>query len=260
MNKTAERAQELYNRYRFGKFSYSRKRLSFHPTLVSILESCTLDQKVYDIGCGSGFWACFLADLGRVPKKNIVCVDIAPDNIDDLRSQGFHALVGDASDLDLPANCSDVTISSGVMHHTHDYRKSFSELVRITKDNGIIYLAVYNVFHPYFWLVYKLATPIRWFYWNVSRKIAHLLFWLAVPLAQPIFLIRTGRFAPLADLRVHLMDQVFTPRAHLFSDRDIRGLCEAEGVQIIGKGFVHGRLMREAVIRVKKARSQSKNS
>jgi SAM-dependent methyltransferase len=255
MNKTAQRAQELYNRYRFGQFSYSAKRLSFHPTLVSILNSCAPHQKVCDIGCGCGFWVRYLAGLGRTPKKNIVCVDIAPDNIEELRSEGFSAQVGDAGDLDLPDDCSDVTISSGVIHHTHDPSKSFSELVRITKDGGLIYLAVYNIFHPYFWLVYKLAAPLRWFYWNAGKKIAGILFWLAVPIAQPIFLLRTGRFAPLTDLRVHLMDQVFTPRAHLFSNRDIQRLCDHEPVQIVSRGFVHGRLMREAVIRVDKTGS-----
>ena len=79
MNKTTERAKTIYDRYRFGQFSYAGKRPGFHPTLMSILESCTPDQKVCDIGCGRGFWMYLLADMGVVPKSNIVCVDIAPE-------------------------------------------------------------------------------------------------------------------------------------------------------------------------------------
>jgi SAM-dependent methyltransferase len=250
MNRTTRRAKELYNRYRFGEFSYADKRSGFQPNLVSILESCTADQTVHDIGCGHGYWARYLVDLGVVPREKVVCIDLAPENVRELRAQGFNAKVGDAGNLDLPDDCSDVTISSGVIHHTEDPRRSFSEVVRITKPGGIIYLTVYNVFHPYFWLVHKLTAPIRWAYWNISRRMADILFYVAAPVAQPIFLIRTGRFARTSDLRVHLMDQVFTPRAHLFSDRGIRRLCDDQEVTIFEKGFLHGGMMREAVIRV----------
>jgi SAM-dependent methyltransferase len=250
---TTRRARALYDRYRFGDFSYSQRRPALHPTLVSLLDSCTTDHTVCDIGCGAGYWMRFLAERGAVPKNKIVGVDLASENVRQLRSEGFPALVGDAGRLPLPSDCADFTVSSGVIHHTQDPRQSFAELVRITKAGGTIYLAVYNVFHPYSWLVHKLSAPLRWIYWNVSESVAGLLYPLLAPFAQPIFLLRTGRFAPSSDLRVHLMDQVFTPRAHLFSERRLRRWCAQEGVRIVAAGFVHGRLMRELVIRVERS-------
>jgi len=248
-DKTTKRAEEMYNRYRFGRFYYADKRPRFHPTLISLLHSCSAGQKVCDVGCGRGYWVRYLAGLGQVPRQDIVAVDIAPQNVKELRDEGFNAVTGDAAALDLPPDEFDLTISSGVIHHTTDYRKSFSELVRVTKPGGVVYVAVYNVLHPYFWLVHRLLAPVRWFYWNVSKKIAGIVYYLAIPVAQPVFLFRTGRFAPRADFEVHLMDQVFTPRAHLFSGRRIRELCESESVEIIKKGFVHGGMMREVVLR-----------
>ena len=250
-DKATKRAGEMYGRYRFGHFYYSDQRPRFHPTLISLLHSCSPGQKVCDVGCGHGYWVRYLAGLGNVRGEDIVAVDIAPENIEELREEGFTAMTGDAAALDLPSGEFDLTISSGVIHHTPDYRKSFSELVRVTKPGGIIYVSVYNLFHPYFWLVHRLLTPVRWFYWHVSKKIARFVYYLALPVAQPVFLFRTGRFAPRADFEVHLMDQVFTPRAHLFTDRRIRELCVSENVEIIKKGFVHGGMMREVVLRVR---------
>lgn len=232
-----ENAQEMYNQYRIGHYSYGNKRIKYDPLLLRFLNQITNDKMLYDIGCGTGFWLDAYTQFG-IKKTNIVGVDIAPKNIADIKAKGFAAQVGNVLDLDLPDHVADFTISNGVIHHTANPAKAFQELVRITKPGGKIYLGVYNKWNPYYYIVHRAMYPLRSYYWNRNKNIINYILPICKPIMQLFSQIIFRESLDDATAKSIFMDQVMTPRADLFSKKDLRDLaknnhCEIEAIKTI---------------------------
>jgi SAM-dependent methyltransferase len=250
MDQVTQRAQQMYDQYQYGDFAYGRDREKYYPLLLAAVDRVRPGEELWDIGCGSGFWAQTYLDRG-VAQEHIHLVDLAPSAVAALRDRGFDARQGNAMALELEDNCSDVTICNGVIHHTPEPEAAFAELVRITRSGGTIYLAVYNQWHPHFYLVHRLGAPLRWMYWNVSKASIEPVI---RPASWAINLgIRavTGKPADRETLRTKFMDEVITPRAHLFSRPAIRRLAERHGARVETMEYFVGYTMITALIRVK---------
>ncbi len=250
MDTVTRRAQQMYDAHQYGDFAYGRDREKYYPLLLHAIEQCPDDGHLWDIGCGSGFWAQTYLDRG-VDRDRIHLVDLAPTAIEALKARGFDARVGNAMDLrDIEDDASDVTICNGVIHHTTDPAQSFSELVRITKKGGLIYLAVYNRWHPHFYLVHRLGAPVRFVYWNVSKRaIEPLIVPATFAIALGIHAV-TGKRADRRTLRTKIFDEVITPRAHLFTKRAIRQLAARFDARVERLEYFVGYTMITALIRV----------
>ncbi len=223
-------AREMYDRYRFGRFSYGEKRRDRNRPLVQFLESVPTRANVYDIGCGAGYWLGVAHHLG-IGKDRLFGIDMSPTNAEELRAEGFNVSCGDVLSLNLDSGISDFTICNGVIHHTPDPLQALRELARITKPGGRIYLSVYNRWHPYFYIVHRATFPIRYLYWNWNHKILDVVYPIAKVFFQPLAYLALG--APLDERtgKTMLMDQVMTPYAHLFTRPALRrhaGLCGCE--------------------------------
>jgi len=219
--------KEMYDQYNFGDYCIKRKEVpSFLPLLVELLRKVKKNDNIYDIGCGSGRLTRTYLNLG-IEKRQITCVDIAAKNIDRLRSEGFKAYRDNVLRLKLDTNVSDLTICNGVIHHTIDPFCAFSELVRITKPGGYLYLNVYNKFHPYYYFVHKLMYPLRYLYWQKKQKkfIDYIVKIIRV-LLLPISYLKFRRILDEKTLKIIFMDQVMTPRAHLFSKAMIKSYAK----------------------------------
>lgn len=111
------------------------------------------DKKVLEIGCGAGFDAYNITREGAIYTG----IDITPENIERTRTHlGFFGLDGEILEADaenLPYTGGgefDIVYSNGVLHHTPDMKKSFSEAYRILKNNGEFYVILYHknsIFH-----------------------------------------------------------------------------------------------------------------
>jgi ubiquinone/menaquinone biosynthesis C-methylase UbiE len=154
-----DKAKELYDDITFGHLSYDRAR--HNPLLFRFLGMIKPGERVFDIGCGAGYWMQVYVDYG-VPKDCIVGVDISPTNVANLRKQGFHAEWGNVLELQLEDGVSDFTVCNGVIHHTNDPFRAFEELARITRPGGYIWLQVYNQWNPYYYIVHRAAYPLRY--------------------------------------------------------------------------------------------------
>ena len=140
MGYSESKVQYLYNRFRFGEFNYNSQRYGLYDFLFKeFVPQISNTDKVYDIGCGRGFFTRKLADGYNISKENIFGIDLSIDNIESLKKLGFRAKVGSNLSLDVESNSADKTISNGVIHHTPDPDKCIDELVRITKNDGLIY-------------------------------------------------------------------------------------------------------------------------
>ena len=249
-NTITDRAREMYNDFPFGNFSYGKKREKYESLLFKLLRESGKKHKLFDIGCGAGYWLNVYIREG-IPKENITAVDLAPNNIENLKKKGFNAVCASVLCLPFENNVSDLTVCNGVIHHTEDPLKAFSELVRITKSGGYIYLKVYNIWNPYFYIVHRAMLPVRYFYWHISKKIFDWVYPLSAILFQPLALLAFGEFLDNETGKAILMDQVFTPRADLFSKGKILSYAKKYNCEVIEFEYDRCFIMIGAVIKVK---------
>ena len=116
--------------------------------------------KVLDIGTGAGYIAQNIAKhVGEVTSVDVV----------DQRQtkKGFKFVQVKDESLSFDDESFDVVISNHVIEHVNDHKKHLSEVLRVLKPGGLIYLATPNrlwLFDPHYevpfinWLPRKVAT------------------------------------------------------------------------------------------------------
>ena len=251
MDQTIINTKTMYDEYRFGHFSYGAKRDKYDSLLFKFISMVEKDKKLFDIGCGTGYWLDKYVKSG-IPKKQITGIDFAPSNISELTKKGFNTLCGNVLELEIEDNVSDFTVCNGVIHHTTNPFKAFKELVRITKPGSYIYLNVYNKWNPYFYIVHRATYPLRYIYWNFSKKIIDYIFPLSKILYQPLAYLALGEFLDDKTGKAFFMDQIITPQAHLFSKPVLRSYASRCNCSIVEFKYNRYFLMLAAIIKVNK--------
>lgn len=249
MDQITKNSQTLYNELEFGNFSYGQKRESFDSLLFKFLSLVKGQDKLFEIGCGNGYWLNKYLSLG-IKKEQIIAIDLAPSNIENLKAKGFNAICDNGMKLKLQENLSDFTICSGVLHHMSNPKKGFSELVRITKPGGYIYLNVYNKWHPFFYLVHKATFLIRYCYWNWTKQIFDIVYPISKIIFQPFAYLTLGEFLDDETGKTHFKDQVLTPTAHLFSKGDLKKYAKNNDCTIEEFKYNRHHLMLAAIIKI----------
>ena len=254
MDIITKKQETLYDTYQFGNFLYRKKLEKDEPLLHEFLSLVGNNHKLFDIGCGSGFWLNTYLKCG-INKDQITVVDLAPSNITNLKKEGFNAILDNVLDLKIKKDVSDFTVCLGVIHHTINPLRAFKELARITKDGGYIYLSVYNKWNPYFYIVHKLTTPFRYFYWNISKIIEPFIYMPFKIFLQLVSKLIFREFVEEKTAKVIFMDQVLTERAHLFTKSTVKSLATKCNCEVIN--FKHSKyyFMLAAILRVHKNKS-----
>lgn len=186
-----------------------------------------------------------------IARQDIVALDLSPANSARLGKRGFKSACGDILALPLDDDVADFTICNGVIHHTPAPQNAFNEIVRITKPDGMIFLAVYNRWNPYFYLVHRATAPIRYVYWRWNRGVLDLIYPFARILFQPLVYCVMGRFLDAHTGKTLLADQVFTPYAHLFSKRAIRRYAIQSGCEVLDFDHSGAYMLLTAILRKK---------
>lgn len=253
MPHTVDDVRDHYEGLSFGDFSYSDRRASFYPLFDKFVTMVRSDSIVVDVGCGAGFWLDEFVKRG-VREDQLLGLDLVPGNVARARERGHRAEIGNVLDLAQATNSFDQTFCAGVIHHTPNPQRALEELTRITKPGGSIYLAVYNKWHPYFWVVYKATAPLRWMHWHGwsrTSRAAYAAWRLAV---QPLSYLAFRR--PLDEKTAYAlwMDQVLTPYAFLYTQAGVRRAADAAGLDVIDTAPALRSLMIVALLR-KRARA-----
>lgn len=129
------------------------------------IEISALDQKeVLDAGCGGGRYTAAWRILGA---KRAVGVDASQIGIQDSRKRARAADLSNvaferANALDLPfADSSfDIVFSNGVLHHSEDWQRGVSELIRVLKPGGLGWLYLIENPGGLFWDVIELLRVV----------------------------------------------------------------------------------------------------
>jgi ubiquinone/menaquinone biosynthesis C-methylase UbiE len=130
-------------------------------------EILSKDAVGFDLGCGSGRWAYFVA-----PRVALLhCIDPSADALEVARNKlkefancKFHLAAADSNPL--PDGSADFGYALGVLHHVPDTQKGINDGVRKLKEGAPFLLYLYYAFdNRPFWFrfVWRLSDILRYF-------------------------------------------------------------------------------------------------
>lgn len=124
----------------------------------------------YDMGCGSGRWANFIAS--RVGQLHCIdpsnAIEIAKKKLKKYKNIKFHK--SSVDNVSLKKNSQDFGYSLGVLHHVPDTQAAIKSCVKLLKPRAPLLLYIYYSFDnrpKWFRLIWSLS--------NIFRKIISLL-------------------------------------------------------------------------------------
>ncbi|MCD4844225.1 MAG: class I SAM-dependent methyltransferase [Methanosarcinales archaeon] len=129
---------ELYNRYEQNRITSS---------LNKVIQNFNINCKILEIGSGTGNLTIKLLENGF---KNIICVDISKEMIDELKKKirnnnnnnnNIKFIISDVdSFLENDKSKYDIVFMSSVLHHLPNYGTTLKNIKKILNDNGCIYI------------------------------------------------------------------------------------------------------------------------
>jgi 2-polyprenyl-6-hydroxyphenyl methylase/3-demethylubiquinone-9 3-methyltransferase len=116
-------------------------RLFYSPEEVS-------GRSVLDAGCGTGIFSIIFARNGA---GRVTGIDISPGSLETAKSLKARFAVDNAEfrlqdmlRLPFADACFDIVWAWGTVHHTTDPFRAISELIRVLRPGGSLFLAVYK--------------------------------------------------------------------------------------------------------------------
>jgi SAM-dependent methyltransferase len=106
------------------------------------------EGKFLDVGCGGGSYLYRLKQWGW----KVYGVEPSATGTEQSRSLGLSVHQGQVEDAKFPAGYFDVARLNHVLEHLPDPRKTFREIHRILKTDGVVYLTLPNTESLNFWL------------------------------------------------------------------------------------------------------------
>jgi len=172
--------------------------------------------KVAEIGCGPGRGTLFMARR----EVDLLAVDISPGSLCLARRRAPSASFVQASNMQLPLKDDyfDVVVSDGVIHHTPDAYRSFSENARILKPGGMIYVGVYRRKRYYYYVYTYFGRPIRWLEKRAWGKA--MIYSTLLPFYYAVHLIKSRGKRTWRGAKNFFYDYIITPQAtfHTFEE------------------------------------------
>ncbi len=183
---------------------------------------------------------CFVADVGSSVGEisrglidrgaRLACLDLSMKSLERCRAINPEAYVlhGNALELPFPDQSFDTVVSIGVLHHTPDCRKGFSEVARITAQGGTVVVFLYNFWNIYN-VIYNGFGPVR-AAMPLDRVPSGFL-----KILQPFVKAHLGQSLDDAQLRNLLGDKLWTPQATFHSVAQVRRWGQEEGLRLVAR-------------------------
>jgi ubiquinone/menaquinone biosynthesis C-methylase UbiE len=130
-----------YNRWKRSR-EISLQRGEFVKTIIENEVPCS-GLKILDLGSGEGGSSASLASDNKVVSFDINKMRLLRQN---QHSKDFLKILGDASSLPFKDKLFDLIIMQDVIEHLPSAEKTFTEVKRILKTGGLIYLSTPNKF------------------------------------------------------------------------------------------------------------------
>lgn len=186
-------------------------------------------QRVADVGCGPGRATLYLEKAGF----KVFAVDLSLASLDLARKRAGNALFTCASNLSMPfrPESFDAVISDGVIHHTPDAHRSFSENAKLVRVGGYLYVAVYKRWRYYYYIYNHIGVPVRWLNrrpWGKGLVHATLL-----PVYYLAHLVKSGGTRTWSGAKNLFYDYIITPRATFHTREEIVQWGAEVGLELV---------------------------
>ena len=240
-------------------FTYENKKIDLAEVeknffqYFSIFPWSKISEKAegFDMGCGSGRWAQFVAP--KVHKLNCIepskAIDVAKVNLQEFKNVSFYNETTDSCSLN--EQTQDFGYCLGVLHHIPDTQKALNDCSRLLKKGAPFLLYLY----------YDLENKPQWykFAWRISdlfrniisispkfiKKITCFLIaaFIYLPLSRVAllfdligfdvknFLLSDYRRKPFYQLRNDALDRFGTRLEQRFSRQQIENMLKISGFQ-----------------------------
>ena len=250
-NKTVEDFGEEWNRYNQSVLSYEQLEKAYNQYFdIFPFEQLGANSEGFDMGCGSGRWAKFVAN--NVHSLNCIdpskkALNVAKQNLSSFSNiRYFNASV---SDNMLGENSQDFGYCLGVLHHVPDTLEGIKACAKLLKKDAPYLLYLYSNLetYPFFYrLIWKLSDYLRKIISVLPYRPKFLISFLLAclvyyPLARLALLseklgINTSNF-PLADYRkksfyfmkTDALDRFGTRLEKRFTKDEIQKMLEEAG-------------------------------
>lgn len=221
--------QTFYDQHPFDGLGDKREaQEAYIPARIHkrLIQSCQ-GKVVIDVGCGSGNDVGFAARTG----VKVVGIDLSLRSLQLMRRRYSQpAVCASNAALPLADGCADVVWSSGVLHHTLRPDLSFSELIRVVKPGGYLYLAVYRSRGRYRVLYTFPGGPLRLLITKCGRIGRFLVHSTALPVYWLAHKIKSRGQRGWAEATNLFYDYFITPTVHFLPSKQILGWAAAGGL------------------------------
>ena len=137
----------LDNKSYYDEFArgYELRRHHGYHLLVDELEAGLVTRHaagaaVLEVGCGTGLILERVAKVARAATG----VDLSPGMLAKARERGLEVREADATALPFADGTFDVTYSFKVLSHVPDLGRALSEMARVTRPGGRVFIELYN--------------------------------------------------------------------------------------------------------------------
>lgn len=135
---------DLRDDYDKNAVSFAISRDKMWPELKFLFDSAKGNEKVLDVGCGSGRFFNYLKDT------DYTGIDFSKNLINEAKKRfpNEKFIVGDALSLPFKDNSFDKVYSIAVLHQIpkEEYRfKALNEIKRVLKKDGVAFITVWNI-------------------------------------------------------------------------------------------------------------------
>ncbi|MFA5024723.1 MAG: class I SAM-dependent methyltransferase [Patescibacteria group bacterium] len=118
-------------------FWYKARRILINNLLSAALSTKNPDQKIIEIGCGTGIQLPLLAQFGTVEG-----LDIVSESVELVKRSGFLARVFNIETDSLGKDSTDVIACFDVLEHIKDDTSALKKIAETLKPNGILLFSV----------------------------------------------------------------------------------------------------------------------
>ena len=238
MEQKTKQTQKFYDESPLSDAEFRTGNSILSSEAIQIEYSAMEGGKILDAGCGPGNVSFRIVSSAK--NAHVVSMDISSVSVGMARkrlslldtSNLAQQVVGSVLEPPFCSRAFDFVISSGVVHHTREPFRALSNLGKILKDGGKMYLSVYNrnsFYFPEFHTVGALARTVERRGWGKSLDVFISLFGFLLRV-----LSRQG--VEKAHVRRIFGDRYLTPVASFHTGDEIRKWCKLEGFRILKAG------------------------
>ncbi|MGV8058394.1 MAG: class I SAM-dependent methyltransferase [Smithellaceae bacterium] len=183
---TRQKGNQFYRELTKGKFSnyiwgkkkrFDPVRLNKSPSIYKfftskVVQYITLQDKVLDIGCGSGVFLPVLSPMCRQLVGLDISRDMLKETIKSVSLYGFQNIFvvnAGAQALPFADNEFDVLVLVDAIHHIDDVEGSIAEIKRVVKPQGKVLIFEPNKLNPLLWFLCMLDQN-EWGALNLGSK------------------------------------------------------------------------------------------